>query len=234
MMRLLPPAALAVALLVLPAFASSSIDAEEALVGRTEAEFNRLWNKTLELALVSSANKDLAWATQIERDVAGPFLAFWALDDLLSLLLGTHNEALKEPLRSQVVNAVGVTLTRYVFEALLDYGVNQETIKDLEIHLTQEAPSINAKVKGPLGVTVALRYIVLIRDDQVFIRDMEVANIRYSSWKKSFYHKHAKKGDWLGLILALNEKNHRFFRQFCAGGSNTIMTPSYIKTACVN
>lgn len=186
MMRLLPSAALAIALLVLPVCASSSIDAEEALVGPTEAEFNRLWNKTLELALVSSVTKDLAWATQIERDVAGPFLAFWALDDLLSLLLGTHNEALKEPLRSQVVNALGVTLTRYVFEVLLDYDVNQKTIKDLEMHLTQEAPSINAKVKGPLGVTVALRYIVLIRDDQVFIRDMEVASIRYSNWKKVF------------------------------------------------
>lgn len=76
MMRLLPSAALAIALLVLPVCASSSIDAEEALVGPTEAEFNRLWNKTLELALVSSVTKDLAWATQIERDVAGPFLAF--------------------------------------------------------------------------------------------------------------------------------------------------------------
>jgi len=234
MMRLLPPAALALALLVLPAFASSSIDAEEALVGRTEAEFNRLWNKTLELALVSSANKDLAWATQIEQDVAGPFLAYWALNDLLSLLLGTHNEALSEPLRSQLVNAVGVTLTRYVFEVLLDYDLNQKTIKDVEIHLEQEAPSINAKVKGPLGVTVALRYIVLIRDDQVFIRDMEVANIRYSNWKKSFYRKYAQQGDWQGLIVALNEKNHRFFRQFCEGGSDKIMTPSYIKTACVN
>jgi hypothetical protein len=231
MLRLLRAFELVI-LLGFPLLAFGSVDAEEALVGETEAEFNRLWETTLKLASVDSSSKDVVWATQIQNKVAEPFLTYWALDDLLSLLLETHNEGLGEPWRSQVIDALGVTLTRYVFEVLLDYDVNQQTIKDLEVHLKQEAPSIDAKVEGPLGISVALRYLLIKRDDQVFIRDMEVANIRYSNWKKSFYLKYAKKADWQGLILALNKKNNRFFAQFCKGSNNQSVMPLYIKTAC--
>jgi hypothetical protein len=232
MFRSLRSIGLAIILLGLPLSASSSADTEEMLVAETEVGFNRLWEETLKWASVSASSKDVAWAAQIQEHVAGPFLTYWALDDLLSQLLGADNDNLKEPMRSQVINALGVTLTRYIYEVLVDYDLNQKTIQDLEIYLTQEAPSIHASVKGPLGIHVALKYMLLIRDGQVFIRDMEVANIRYSNWKKSFYRKYAKKSDWQGLIFALNKKNDRFFTRFCESNNDRIGMPIYIQTAC--
>ena len=232
MIRLLKVIGCAAVLLGLPILVFASVDPEETLVGETEAEFNELWNEALKLASVSSSSKDLVWVSQIHEKVAEPFLTYWALDDSLSLLLGIHSEELSEPWRSQLIDALGVTLTRYVFEVLLDYDLNKKTIQNFEIQLTQDVPSIHATVAGPLGINVALQYILLIRNDQVFIRDMEVATIRYSNWKKSFYQKYVKKGDWQGLILALNKKNDRFFARFCEGSKDQVVMPVYIKTAC--
>ena len=232
MLRLLGVVGLAAVLLGLSMSVVSSAEPKDALVDATEADFNRLWESTLALASVNAASKDLVWAAQIQEHVAGPFLTYWALDDLLSKLLEADNDNLKEPIRSQVINALGVTLTRYIYEVLVDYDLNQKTIQDLEIHLTEEAPSIHASVKGPLGIHVALQYMLLIRDGQVFIRDMEVANIRYSNWKKSFYRKYAKKADWQGLIFALNKKNDQFFARFCKSNNDRVGMPIYIQTAC--
>ena len=204
------------------------------LVDSTEQTFNQLWDEALQLASIPSKHKTLIWATQVEQRIAEPYMQHWNIPALLNLLLDDDLETIDLVSREALVQQVRVTFKRYVFEVLLEYKINEKSIDNMVLRLDETPPSIRATVKGPLGIPVALQYITTIQSGKLFIQDMEVANIRYSNWKKSFYRKYAKKGDWRGLILALTEKNDRFFARFCEGGNNQTALPVYIKTACIN
>lgn len=204
------------------------------LVESTEQAFNQLWSEALQLASVPSEHKNSLWATQVEHRIAEPFMQYWNMPALLNLLLDDDVTAVDAAFREGIIQQLRITFKRYVFEVLLEYKINEKSIEDMILRLDETPPSIRANVKGPLGIPVALQYITTIQSGKLFIQDMEIANIRYSNWKKNFYRKYAKNSDWQGLILALDKKNERFFSHFCEGSKNQLSIPDYIKTACVN
>ena len=214
--------------------AYSSANSPELMTERAENEFHQLWGKAVELASVPAASKDLAWAIRVEHEVAAPFLAYWALQNLLEELVGPNGATIEPVVHAQLIQALQITLKRYVFEVLLDYEVDRKTIQDLRIHLYTNTPSIDLVVMGPLGISLNLRYLLSTQNTSLFIKDMEVTNIRYSRWKKRFYQKYAKNNDWRGLIDALTKKNNRFFYSFCRPDDNKIDAPVYIQTSCLN
>ena len=207
---------------------------------------HHLWQEAVALASVDDEQKKGAWALDVHSRVVDPYRAWWRFSGLLDRLLSGATAKPNEIQRQALEQALADSMSRYVFEILLDNAIEGRALEAIEVVDVDGLPQIGLTVGGPFGLPVQVVYLTDGVADQWHVVDMVVAGIRYSEWKGHRYKKFADKGDWSTLQTELEAKNHAFFGQFCdqldigavelgeVGSHKTmgIPWPRYLSSAC--
>lgn len=181
-----------------------------------EQTLQDIWSKALALAALDPDSKTREWVFQVDQHVVSPFLSLWDFGPMLDDLIEPHGVELAPSSRSQLLAELRSTYARYVFEVLYDYRLSDQTIRDIRFDLDDSQPNISATIKGPLGFSPRVLFLVQPQRRDVTVINMKVAAVSYTAWKRNEYQKYAKKGQWDKLVEVLAEKNQTFFKQFCS------------------
>ena len=197
--------------------------AQEGIVERDAAAIEQalqgIWSDALALAAVDIDDKTRDWLVSVDQQVVSPFLGFWDFGPMLDDLIEPHGVDLAPSLRTQLLAELRSTYARYVFEVLYDYRLNDQTIRDIRFDLNDSQPNISATIKGPLGFSPRVLFLVQTQTRDITIINMKVAAVSYTAWKKNEYQKYANKDQWDKLVEVLTVKNQTFFKQFCLDSS---------------
>jgi hypothetical protein len=159
-----------------------------------EQALQSIWSDALVFAAVDIDDKASEWLVSVDEQVVSPFLGLWDFGPMLDDLI--------EPL-----------------EVLYDYRLSDRTIRDIRFDLDDSQPNISATVKGPLGFSPRVVFLVQTQTRDITIINMKVATVSYTAWKRNEYQKYSKKGQWDKLVEVLAVKNQTFFKQFCLDSS---------------
>ena len=207
---------------------------------------HHLWQEASALASVDDEQKKGAWALDVHSRIVDPYLGWWRFSGLLDRLLAGAEAKPNEIQRQALERVLADTMSRYVFEVLLDHAIDGHALEAIEVVDVEDRSQIALTISGPFGLPVQVVYFTEGLTDQWHVVDMVVAGVRYSEWKGHRYRKSADNGDWSTLLTELEAKNQEFFGQFCDQLSNRTVElgeprphqmmqtplPRYLSSAC--
>ena len=208
-----------------------------------EQALQSIWSDALVFAAVDIDDKASEWLVSVDQKVVSPFLRLWDFGPMLDDLIEPHGVDLAPSSRSQLLAELRSTYARYVLEVLYDYRLSDRTIRDIRFDLDDSQPNISATVKGPLGFSPRVVFLVQTQTRDITIINMKVATVSYTAWKRNEYQKYSKKGQWDKLVEVLAGKNQTFFKQFCLDSSALdektkesfyYEAPIYLVNACLS
>lgn len=201
-----------------PAQASNEgiVESDAAAIEQT---LHSIWSDALAFAAVDIDDKTSDWLVSVDQQVVSPFLGLWDFGPMLNDLIGSHGVDLAPSSRTQLLAELRSTYARYVFEVLYDYRLSDQTIRDIRFDLDDSQPNISATIKGPLGFSPRVLFLVQPQKRDITVINMKVAAVSYTAWKKNEYQKYANKDQWDKLVEVLALKNQTFFKQFCLDSS---------------
>ena len=228
-------------------FLVANVHAAETVQNRQLASaLHHLWQEAVALASVDDELKKGRWVLDVHGRVVDPYLRWWRFSGLLDRLLSGAKAKPNEIQRQALEQVLADTMSRYVFEVLLDHAIDGRALEAIEVMEVDGLPHIALTVGGPFGLPVQVAYFTEGLTDQWHVVDMVVAGVRYSEWKGHRYRKSADNGDWSTLLTELEAKNQEFFGQFCDQlGNRTVELgeprphqmmqtplPRYLSSAC--
>lgn len=187
-----------------------------------------LWQEAVLFADIGNDQKQIDWALNVDARIIGPYLRYWRFSGLLDRLLVDTKVKPNEIQRQALERSLANTMSRYVFEVLIDRAIEGRRLDALEILQGDESPNIRLTISGPFGLPIRVVYVTEVMDDQWGVVDMVVAGIEYSQWKGRVYKQHADNGDWNSLLAQLEAKNHEFFVRFCDELDSKLVEPKEI------
>lgn len=197
-------------------FMAANVHAAETAQSRQlTSVLHHLWQEAVALASVDDEQKKGEWALEVHRRVVDPYLGWWRFSGLLDRLLSGAEAKPNEIQRQALEQVLADTMSRYVFEVLLDHAIDGRALEAIEVMEVDGLPHIALTVGGPFGLPVRVAYFTDGMADQWHVVDMVVAGVRYSEWKGHRYKKSADNGEWSTLLTELEAKNREFFGQFC-------------------
>lgn len=228
-------------------FLVANVHAAETVQNRQLASaLHHLWQEAVALASVDDELKKGRWVLDVHGRVVDPYLGWWRFSGLLDRLLSGAEAKPNEIQRQALEQVLADTMSRYVFEVLLDHAIDGRALEAIEVMEVDGLPHIALTVGGPFGLPVQVAYFTDGMADQWHVVDMVVAGVRYSEWKGHRYKKSADNGEWSALLTELEAKNREFFGQFCdqvdigtdelkEAGPHKMMPiplPRYLSSAC--
>ena len=174
-----------------------------------------LWQEAIFFSGVDDDQKQLDWVLDVNARIISPYLDYWQFSRLLDRLLTGAREKPNEVQQQALEHALADTMSRYVFEVLIDDAIDGRALDALEVLENEGVPHVRLTVSGPFGLPVHVAYVTEVSEGQWRVVDMMVAGVRYSEWKGRSYRERANSGDWETLLTELEAKNREFFAQFC-------------------